>query len=40
MGLSGLLNHYPEWDGIKDLVVTLGWYLLAGGVHLRSWDPD
>jgi hypothetical protein len=31
-GLSGLLTHYPEWNGVKGLVTTLGWLVLAGAV--------
>jgi hypothetical protein len=31
-GMSGLLSHYPEWNGAKGLVVTLGWLVLAGAV--------
>ncbi len=31
-GLNGLFAHYPEWNGVKGLVVTLGWLVLAGAV--------
>jgi len=30
--LSGLFAHYPEWNGAKGLLVTLGWLVLAGAI--------
>jgi len=30
--LNGLFAHYPQWSGIKGLLVTLGWFVLAGAV--------
>jgi hypothetical protein len=31
-GLGGLFSHYPAWHGVKELLVVLGWVVLAGAV--------
>jgi hypothetical protein len=30
--LSGLTSHYAEWHGIRGLINTLGWVVLAGAI--------
>jgi hypothetical protein len=30
--LGGLPNHYAEWQGVKGLIGTLGWVVLAGAI--------
>jgi hypothetical protein len=29
---GGLRDHYPEWQGSKGLIDTLGWVVLAGAI--------
>jgi hypothetical protein len=31
-GMGGLFSHYPQWHGIKSVIVTLGWIVLVGAV--------